>query len=172
MHELTIPELTPLLTYEVWEDADPQAGQLVPPVPSDILFFRVPGVKDEHVAQVLQALVERRLVERARKAVKNRKSIARPSLGSVIVIGIAGFVTGGLAGLGFSSAELGAASGAFIGIVYGLCQRAKILTAFNGLKLLYGEPAGAADERLHPNYWMPFAIRELCSPDPGILPEA
>jgi len=184
MRSIQIPKLAPLKSCELLRSDDTSDVRFVVPVPEDLLYFRVPGVKDEDVATVLAALIERRFVERARKISKGRDSIAPPSFVRVLVAGFGGLVAGGLIGFlvasvwhpasiaGMDGAWTGAAAGVILGLLYGLWQRAKVATAFNGLRLLYGEPGGSPGDRLHPNYWLPHAIRSLCSPKPGIMLEA
>jgi hypothetical protein len=182
MRSIQIPKLAPLKTCEVLRSDDTSDVRFVVPVPEDLLFFRVPGVKDEDVATVLAALIERRFVERARKISKGGDSIAPPSSVRVVIAGLGGLIVGGLIGFlvaslwhpasGADGAPAGAVAGVIFGLFYGLWQRAKAATAFTGLKLLYGEPGGSAEERLHPNYWLPHAIRSLCSPKPGIMLDA
>src|ERR1700731_2521917 len=99
MRSIKIPASAPLKSFELVRRDDPLAEQIAPAVADDLPYFQVPGVKDEDVAKVLAALVERRFVERARKITRDGDSIGPPTFGPVILAVIGMLIVGGLVGL-------------------------------------------------------------------------
>ncbi len=156
-----------MITDERYTASTESAGSL-PPVPSYVTYFHVEGVADDDVAKVLTSLLERRIVARARHAARGKKQLAKPGWAGVVLVTLLGAVAGYALGRLLGQATLMAVGGAIVGLLVSAVYRQRVVSAYTGLALLHGAPA----ERVHPNYWLPVAIRHLCSPRGGIFFDA